>query len=166
MALGRVRITTVILSRQGVWKGVRTNRPYFFFSFSGGKTRFMVGVPLMAVTFLYRFFKFWFVGGFYMFIFCPRRQKTNQKNAAQGKEGLKNPPRAYAIKKDTGGFLQHPLSLKDPSHLRASHGQNYVRFKTWIALYDKAYLHKLDNLTSASAKPTEGVFPKRGRCWA
>ena len=50
-----------------------------------------------------------------MFISCPRRQETNQRNAAQGKEGLDrkkaNVPHFFA--------LRHPLSLKDPSHLSA-----------------------------------------------
>ena len=50
-----------------------------------------------------------------MFISCPRRQETSQRNAAQGKEGLDrkkaNMPHFFA--------LRHPLSLKDPSHLSA-----------------------------------------------
>ena len=48
-----------------------------------------------------------------MFISCPRRQETNQRNAAQGKEGLDrkkaNMPHFFD--------LRHPLSLKVPSHL-------------------------------------------------
>ena len=50
-----------------------------------------------------------------MFIFCHQRQKTNQKNAAQGGEGL------VQKKANMPHFseLQHPLPLKDPPHLRA-----------------------------------------------
>ena len=45
------KCNTLYLAGQGVWKGVRTNRPYPFFLL-GGKTCFMVGVPFEALLFL------------------------------------------------------------------------------------------------------------------
>ena len=71
-----------------------------------------------------------------MFIFCPRRQKTNQKNAAQEEEGLTNKsadkPHFYSHR--------HPLPLKDLPHLSAeptSKSSNIIKQK---ALCDKASL--------------------------
>ena len=46
-----------------------------------------------------------------MFIFCQQRQKTNQKNAAQGERGL------VREKANMPHFLvlRHPLPLRNPS---------------------------------------------------
>ena len=57
------------------------------------------------------FQKLQFMGEFSLSIFFPRRKKIDEKNAAQGKEGL-------GLKKAAEphfSALRHPLSLKNPS---------------------------------------------------
>ena len=66
-----------------------------------------------------------------MFIFCPRRQKTNQKNAAQEERGL------VREKANMPHFLvlRHPLPLRHPSPVGKSRQKGFIDFKKVKSLF-------------------------------